>query len=383
MIDIFTRGDLDFLLDEKNANSLSLYMPTAKAEPNVRKNMIRFKNLLVRAEKLISARGLSSDLSNQILDPLRKMAADNIYWANQDAGLGIFRNPDMIKAFRLPMKCNDFAMFTDHFHVTPLLSFLQKQREFYVLALSQNNARLLKCSTLEEMEIEVPEMPRSLAEALKYDEPEKQLQFHTGSQGGGGKRPAMFHGHGVGIDEKKDNLLRYFQAVNKAVTSLLQKKKTPLILASVDYLYSIYRQANTYPNLLEAFIEGNPDEYRTGELHAAAWPIIERQVEEDKKKPLSRFKERAGTGYTSVRIRDIVPAACFGRVDTLFLSEEHEQWGVLDEPGHDVALHQSQDPDNYSLPNFAAVNTLKQGGTVHTYPHKDMPGELMAAIFRY
>ncbi len=383
MIDTFTRGDLDFLLDAKNANSLSLYMPTAKAEPNVRKNLIRFKNLLVRAEELISGRGLSFDLSNQILDPLRKMAADNIYWANQDRGLGIFRNPGVIKAFRLPMKCNDLAVFTDHFHVTPLLSFLQKQREFYVLALSQNDARLLKCSSLEEMEIEVPEMPRSLAEALKYDEPEKQLQFHTGSRGGGGKRPAMFHGHGVGIDEKKDNLLRYFQAVNKAVASLLQKKKTPLILASVDYLYSIYREANTYPNLLDEFIEGNPDEHRTGELHAAAWPIIERQVEEDKKKPLSRFEERAGTGYTSVRIRDIVPAACFGRVDTLFLSEEDEQWGVFDESRQDVVLHQGQSPDNYSLLNFAAVNTLKHGGTVHTYPRKDMPGGLMAAIFRY
>jgi hypothetical protein len=48
------------------------------------------------------------------------------------------------------------------------------------------------------------DVPTSIAEALKYDDPEKNLQFHTGTTGGGGgERSAMFHGQGAGNDEQE------------------------------------------------------------------------------------------------------------------------------------------------------------------------------------
>jgi len=43
---------------------------------------------------------------------------------------------------------------------------------------------------------------------LKYDAPEKQLQFHTRTPPAMGRRSAMFHGHGGGIDESKEDLRR-------------------------------------------------------------------------------------------------------------------------------------------------------------------------------
>jgi len=47
--------------------------------------------------------------------------------------------------------------------------------------------------------VELEDVPQSIAEALRYDDPEKSLQFHTGTSGGGnGERAAMFHGQGIG-----------------------------------------------------------------------------------------------------------------------------------------------------------------------------------------
>ena len=67
----------------------------------------------------------------------------------------------------------------------------------------------------------------------------------------------MFHGHGIGVDDSKDNILRFFRAVEKGLQSQPVLKQRPLILAGVEYLHSIYRTVNTYPHLLETGVAGN------------------------------------------------------------------------------------------------------------------------------
>lgn len=88
-------------------------------------------------------------------------------------------------------------------------------------------------------------MPESLADILRRDDAEKQLQFHTGtSGGGGGGRPAIFHSHGSEEDLKED-ILRYFRQIDRGVEELLKGQRAPLVLAGVDYLLPIYREVRT------------------------------------------------------------------------------------------------------------------------------------------
>lgn len=383
MPDKFTRTDLESLLNAGSPHCLSLYMPTEKTEPGVRQNLIRFKNLLTEAEELLSQRGTPSGPAAKILRPLQKMISDNFYWANQDAGLAILGSSETVRMWRLSMECDKLAVVADHFHLKPMMTFLQTDHAFYVLALSRNDARLLHCSNQGAVEVKPAGMPRGLAEALKYDDPQKQLQFHTGAKGASGRRPAMFHGHGAGIDESKENLLRYFQAVNKSLESMLRKETAPLIIACVGYLFPVYRTANTYPHLLEEIIEGNPDGLRAEQLQACAWPIVEKLVEGEKDYYLSVFEKKAGTGYSSTNIEEIAQAARYGRVDILFVAEDEEQWGVFDETGRRAVLHDGRRPDNYDLSNYAAVQTLNHGGTVFTNPAARVPGGRAAAIYRY
>jgi len=49
--------------------------------------------------------------------------------------------------------------------------------------------------------MDLGDTPRKIEDILKYDDPEKQLQYHTGTSSGKGKRSAIFHGHGVGTDD--------------------------------------------------------------------------------------------------------------------------------------------------------------------------------------
>jgi hypothetical protein len=383
MDDLFTRVDLESLLGVRNDNCLSLFMPTAKAGPDVRQNPIRFKNLLAEAEESLSRRGMRSDISDKILDPLRKLVPDNAFWANQSSGFAALCLPDSLRIYRLPMECHELVVLSDHFHLKPLMRFLQRDRNFYILVLSQNEARLLHCSRQRVLELEPPNMPRSLAEALKYDDPHRQLQFHTGAPGRGGQRPAMFHGQGVGIDESKNNVLRYSYQVNKSLEAVLREEKVPLILATVDYLFPIYRTANTYPHLMENFVEGNPDELTDEELLSQAWPFVEKLCREEEEKAISVFQEKAGTGFTSTNAREVISSAHHGRVHTLFVAAVREQWGVVEESSVEAILHENRKPESYDLLNFAAIQTLLNGGSVFVQPDERMPGDLIAAVFRY
>ena len=78
-----------------------------------------------------------------------------------------------------------------------------------------------------------------MAEALRFNDPERRLQFHTGAvtPGGRGDRPAAFHGHGVGQGvEAKTDILRDFHKVDEALQEVLRDEEAPLVLAGVDYL---------------------------------------------------------------------------------------------------------------------------------------------------
>jgi hypothetical protein len=164
----------------------------------------------------------------------------------------------------------------ERFHIKPLLPLLSGDGHFYVLALSQNEIRLLQGSRDSVAVVDLVDVPESLADALRWDDPERQLQWHTGTGARADGRAAIFHGHGVGTDNTKTNILRYFQKVDDGICRILAEDPAPLVLAGVDYLLPIYRSASDYPNLVEGAVTGSPEELSAANLHQAAWPRCRR-----------------------------------------------------------------------------------------------------------
>ncbi|HXH10751.1 MAG TPA: hypothetical protein VNP04_13440 [Alphaproteobacteria bacterium] len=298
--------------------------------------------------------------------------------------LGGSRLPYASHYYRLPLRFEELVVVTERFHLKPLLPLLTGDGSFYVLALSQNAVRLLQCTRHHVSEVDLENVPTSLDEALKYDDPERQLQFHTGTPPGTGRRPAMFHGHGVGIDDSKDNILRYCQQLDAGLRTLLRGEQAPLVLAAVDYLMPIYREANTYGHLLNDGVSGNPEGLSAEELQAQAWQVVEphfRQAQED---AVRQYHRLAGTGRTANDIREVLPAAAHGRVECLFVAVGVQQWGTYDRNSEALQVHQEPQPGDEDLLDLAAMLTIANGGSVHAVKPDDVPGKApLAAIYRY
>ena len=367
-------------LAQERSTCVSIYMPAEKAGAETRKNPIRFKNALTTAEEKLASLDESADLT-QSLESAQSYIDRHDFWQHQDSGLAFFINGEGIKYYRLPYSFDEQVEVGDRFYLKPLLPVLTNDNKFYLLALSQNEVKFYLGSHYSINEVKLPEgVPASLAEALKYDDPEKQTQYHSGDGGGS----PIYHGQGVGTTDNKDEIKRFFHQIDNALTSVLQESSTPMILAGVEFLLPIYHEANSYGNLLEKGVLGNPENVAAQDLHPQAWSIIEPHFAAEKTAAIDNYHQQSGAGLSSSRLEEIVAGAANGQIDTLLVTEDAKAWGIFDRQANKVEIHDSKTQDNIDLIDFAVTQTYLQKGKVYTVDSSQMPDGAMAiAILRF
>jgi hypothetical protein len=374
--------DLKRLVESHPSPCLSLYLPTERVGPEGKKNSLRFKSLKRRAEKEILGRGLRKRETAELLAPLEELLEDTRFWQNQSEGLVVFRSSDLFRFFRLPLRFKETLVVADRFHLKPLFPLFGEEGRFYILALGQKKVRLLRADRQNLEEVPLKGVPPSLDEALKYDAPERQLQFHTRTPPAMGRRSAMFHGHGGGVDESKEDLRRFCQMVERGVKKILRGEKAPLVIAGVESLLALYREVNSYRNLLEPSVPGNPKQSTDSRMHRQASKIVQPFFRKAREEAAARYRQQMGTGLASKDIREVIPAAVHGQVEALFVPVGVQLWGTFD-PGSNSLRLKKENHGSGDLLDFAAVHTFLNGGTVYAVEPPDLPDEPLAAVFRY
>jgi hypothetical protein len=391
-MDLLTKGDLQALLIKPQAHCVSIFMPTHRGGSE--EDPIRWRVHLGEAEERLIAAGLRAPEAKKFLAPARQLLDSANFWKNQSDGLACFlatahptlseeerdKGESFRRLYRLPLAFPDLVVVGNRFQVTPLLPLFSIGGRFFVLALSQNVVRLLQGTAHRVSEVNLRGVPRSLSEALLTHDRDEPLTFH-GRPTSGGTWGAIFSGQGVGIDTKKDDLLLYFQKIDRGLHAVLHEERAPLVLAAVDYLQPIYRQANTYAHLVEKGIEGNPDRLSGQELHSRAWALVQPVFEQAQKNALAQYHQLAGTGHTAGAVAEVVPAAFAGKVDTLWVAANRQCWGRFDPDARQVEEHAQPQPGDEDLLNLAAVSVLGHGRTVYAVEPAQVPDDgLMAAL---
>lgn len=389
---VLTVEQIRSLVEQPKSWSISIYMPTIVAGTETRQNEIRFKNLIRQALQKLQETGLSEEEANQFLSPMLE-AIDNEedFWQQQDRGLAIFVTDGFYRYYKVPRDLFELVVVTDQFHIKPLLPLLTEDGTFYVLELSQKQVKLFEGDRTHLREVHVPGLPRNMDEVLQYDESEQQGQFRIGTSSGASNYnnsssgTGVFHGQGSpDRDDVTKDYGQFFHAIDKALHDFLNGKRAPLVLACVEYLMPIYREANTYPHLAEAGIHGNVKDEKLGELHGEAWSIVEPYFTQARDKAASDYHDLSNTEFISTKIEETVPAAYYGRVDRLFVAVGVQRWGRFNPDTNELQLHTEAEPEDEDLLDAAAIQTLINGGTVYAVEPDVMPAPApIAAVFRY
>ena len=379
-MNVLTRNNLKLLMAVHKGPCVSVFMPMHRSGPETQQDPIRLKNLIREAEERLIARGLRTPEAKELLEPAERLLRDGLFRQHQSDGLAMFLSLGVFHYYPLPFVFKELVIVTDRFHIKPLLPLLSGDGRYFVLALSQNKIRLLQSTHYSVSELDVADVPENLAETLRDDDSWKDLHMHS-ALSGKGKLSAITHGDEV---DSKENIRRYFRRIDRGLHELLRNERAPLVLAGVDYLHPIYKEVNSYPHLMDEGITGNPERLSAGELHELTWTIVKPYFQKAQQEAVNRYKEFASSGQASNRIRKIIPAAYHGRIELLFVIPYLQQWGTFDPGTDEIHLHKKEKTGDEDLLEFAAIQTLLNGGTVYMIGAEKMPDtDPLAAVFRY
>jgi hypothetical protein len=185
--DIPTRADLEQLLSFRGAVCVSIYLPTAPEERGGR-DRLEFKNLAGEALEQLTAASIERDWINNLGDVLDDLADDDAFWARQAHSLAVFATPWGARTFQVANRLSPVVEVSDRFHVKPLLRSATFPQAAFVLALSQNAARLVEVSPdAPPAEVSAPGMPSDAASAvgkasIADRSPDRRLQGSEGQK---------------------------------------------------------------------------------------------------------------------------------------------------------------------------------------------------------
>lgn len=380
-MDLFDKELFKQLAEVNNTVAVSLYLPLETEVDKHDKNRIRLKNQLAEATDTLKENyDFSTKEVTDLLEPASRLIANGRFTTDLELndGLAIFLSAERSEIYTLPRQFEAQMFIGSHFYLTPLLPLLTENGRFYILALSQNEIRLLQASahTIENVPLG-DNIPASLTEALKWEDPEAQTQWHTNiSSHARDSRQAVFHGHGGASDEnEKEGIEEYFRQVATGIDTLLNGEDTPLVLAGVDYLLSIYEQVSSYPHLLKAGIAGTPEQLSASTLRKKAWEIVAPHFEQDYQREADRLKSayHANSDLVTDDVENIITAAHYGQVEMLFLDEDGRYWGRFDAAQGAVTRQRADEPNSQELLERTAVQTILTGGTVYVVTNVHLP----------
>ena len=380
-----SRQGLLALADQDDGVAVSVFLPTqGVVGPDQRQDGTRLRNLLRLAEHRLGAVGVGNRRARRLLAPAAELAGQPAFrWAPR-GGLALFLAQGMARRLELPYQPRELLVVGRRFHVKPLLPLLGGDGRFYLLALSQGQVRLWEGDRSGLRAVDLPGVPVSLDEAMRLDDRQEQLQLHETGPARPGSRPAaVFHGHGVGADDAKDRILRFFRAVDRGVHAAVRDAGAPLLLAAVDYLVPIYRAASTHPHLLEPSLHCSPDRLDPATLHQRAWVLVGDGFRRQQRLAAA-WHELAGTGLAVSDLDQVVTSAVSGRVETLLVPMQTERWGIADPASGAVETHQQARPGDVDLLDLAMVETLRHHGDAYPLDGSGLrAGDQPAALLRY
>ena len=359
---VFSHSDLLQLVDDYEPPCLSLYMPTHAVEPDRKQDEIHLRNLMQEAEKLLVEQETPPQRVKQFLSSVERLPQDLNSWRRRSTVLAVFCAEAFFRCFCLPLRFEESVVVNDCFQISPLMPLLHTNGRFFILALTKDSADLYEATRYSMVERGLP-----VLQPPTFDEDQSALQFHshqTPSGGGRSTKKALFHGQKGSADHEKADISNFFKRqVEPGVSHALRDQRAPLVLACVDEMASLYREANSYPFLNNETVPDSPAE---AELHKQAWKIVAPSFREVEERARQKYEALAGSERTQTSPAPILKAARRGQVDTLFLPKE-------------LSTASSANPATIEE---AAEQTLLFGGQVLAID--DVPGDSsLAAVLRY
>ena len=358
---------------------LSLYLPTHRTQPERRDDYTRFHQLVRELTNSLK-NSFGPEEVNLLMAPFHDVDRDENFWNQRRSGIAMFRAPGVFITQHLDRSVPELAIVADSFHVKPLFRLLQTMEQYHVLCVTRETAQLF----VGNRDVLEPVLIRG-AEVLSIDE---VLGSHLSNRGfsisnSGGMR--RFIGHTTTSDEIELDTQRFLRAVDRILLDEVASiDEIPLVVAGQSEQSALFVRTSHNPKVVPAIIDVNPLRLTLKELTARAWRVMEPIVRHQSNALLEAYDAAASHDGGIDGIFSIAHAATEGRIQTLFVEDNRQVPGKIDESTGNVIFDDLAQPDINDVLDDVARIVLKKGGTVIVLPTQYMPTSTgAAAILRY
>jgi len=178
-VDIVTREDIRQLVASTDVPCVSIYLTVHPHTSESRGDGLRIRHLLDEAERQLVGRGLRTSEARDFLQDLRSSPGHNLMRENHSAGLVILKSPAVEQTFRLPEAFTERVVVGSRFLVSPLIRHLADDRDFFVLELSENHAKLYAGTATGLTVLDVPDLPDGKGDAQHLQGTDRGSQVHA------------------------------------------------------------------------------------------------------------------------------------------------------------------------------------------------------------
>ncbi len=368
-VDIPTQSEISKLVATRGEALISIYLTTTPETQHIDAARTRLKQLTSDAVAQLEEAGAAKRTIWPIEEQLHDLLDDDDFWRVQANSLALFITPNDLRSYRLPNKLTETVQVSDRFHLKPLLRAVSMPQHAFVLALAEDEVRVIELlGDQPAEEIKVPDMPKSAASVAGTAN--VNSRSYSGRQGGG--------------EGQKHHLRQYARQVDKALRGLLSGRSEPLIIAATEPLLSIFRSVNSYPHLAESALETSPVRIAPHDLGSDARKIVDETNAALVKAANALYATREADGRATTDTADAARAATFGAVDTLLVDMDVVVPGLVDETSGAVTFDDKASAVSYGVIDEIAGRVIAHGGRVLAVRKDDIPqGATLAAILRY
>lgn len=362
--DIPTRSEIEALAAMTGDWYVSIYTPTESDAADPDKNRIAFWDQVRRALGTVT----DSEARAALEEEFDVHIDDAEFWRYQSRTLVTLATPTRIRTYRLPNELNASETVGDRFYLKRLLRAVTFPQSAFVLALAEGSVRLVEVTADKPAyTVRIPGLPTSAAD-------------HAGKAGLGDRAPKR---RVQGEEGRKMRVRQYARAIDTELRDFLAGRHVPLILAATEPIDALFRSVNSYDNLLEESIAGNPEHTSDQELAERSREILDRHYALHLAELVELLNQRRSEGRAATDISDLARAATAGAVDTLLVDMDASVPGTIAADGA-VTFAEPTATEAPGILDEISRRVLLAGGRVLAVRTADLPADAqIAGILRY
>jgi len=305
---------------------ISVYLPVTPP-PDAAQNEVLRRQVVDAAAKRLTALGVNPLDSARSLERLEASLRELAHQAPARGTLVGFASGPEVRCVSLAAALPLSVSVRRCLVLRPLLWALQIEGPYRVLTVSTKQVALFEGDARGVRRAEQGALPKSLEDALGSEKTEKQLRVRgTGPAG----HVPVYYTHHNASQERKIDLQRFHHAIAAAINARVAKDVAPLVLVADTTHQSGLRAELRVPALIEAPVTASPDNWTDAQVHAQAWPQVERARLALCSAEPGSWERARNTGKGIDLLDDIATAAVAGRIRRLWLEGERALPGRVD-----------------------------------------------------